>query len=179
MQKYPTNTAVSEQPGDAGVQLAEQLGQLLSSANLTITTAESCTGGLIAAAITDVAGSSEWFEQGAVTYSNEAKHSLLGVGQDIFDTHGAVSQYCVDAMARGALQKSGADIAIAASGIAGPGGATEGKPVGTVWLCWAWEEKKLCDAQLFHFAGNRQQVRHLAVLAALHGTIARIEKFGN
>ncbi|MFK7853465.1 MAG: CinA family protein [Granulosicoccus sp.] len=179
MQKHLTHTAQSQQTGEVGVQLAEQLGQLLRSAKLTITTAESCTGGLIAAAITDIAGSSEWFEQGAITYSNEAKHSLLGVGQNIFDTHGAVSQNCVDAMAKGALRKSGADIAIAVSGIAGPGGATEGKPVGTVWLCWAWADKKLCDAELFHFAGNRQKVRQLAVLAALHGTIARIEKFGN
>lgn len=177
MLDHPTDKVVSGQTSDEDARLADRLGRLLSTAKLTITTAESCTGGLVAGAITDIAGSSEWFEQGVVTYSNEAKHELLGVEQKIFDTHGAVSRACVDAMANGALLKSGADIAIAVSGIAGPGGATEGKPVGTVWLCWAWADKKLCDAELFHFAGNRQQVRQLAVLAALHGTIARIEKF--
>ena len=160
------------------IELAAELGQLLLSSGFQLTTAESCTGGLIAGAITEIAGSSAWFEQGAVTYSNEAKQALLGVDRQILITQGAVSEACVLAMAEGALHKSGADIAIAVSGIAGPGGATEGKPVGTVWLAWAAADRAFCDAEVFHFVGNRQQVRQQAVLSALRGTIARIENTG-
>jgi len=158
-------------------QLSEKLGQLLLAQSLIITTAESCTGGMIAGAITDIAGSSAWFEQGLVTYSNAAKQSLLGVDETILTSDGAVSEGCVLAMAEGALVSSCADIAVSVSGIAGPEGATTGKPVGTVWLSWASARGDFHDAQVFYFVGNRQQIRQQAVLGALRGTIARIEKY--
>lgn len=154
------------------VLLATELGQGLLDAQASITTAESCTGGLIAAAITDIAGSSAWFAQGQVTYSNDAKHKLLGVAQGVFEQHGAVSEACVLAMAQGALERSGADVAVAVSGIAGPDGGTAEKPLGTVWLAWATALDT--EAQLFQFTGNRQSVREQAVLAALSGTISRL-----
>ena len=157
-----------------------ELATLLRVRGLVISTAESCTGGLIAAAITDMAGSSEWFERGFVTYSNDAKGELLGVSARVFSEHGAVSESCVRAMAEGALRQSGADVAISVSGIAGPGGATPGKPVGTVWIGWAVRHNDTLsvDAQLFRFAGDRRSVRELAVLEALRGTISRIHDAG-
>lgn len=176
MSKNIIDTLTTSPGGEGGFQLATQLGQLLVANKLEITTAESCTGGLIAGAITDTPGSSAWFEQGFVTYSNEAKRALLGVEAAVFAEYGAVSEACVLAMASGALQKSGADIAVAASGIAGPGGATQGKPTGTVWLSWASANRVFLEAEVFRFVGNRQQVRQQAVLSALRGTIARIEK---
>lgn len=153
--------------------LARQLGQLLISRNWRITTAESCTGGLIAGAMTDVSGSSSWFEQGVVTYSNRAKHDLLGVPTSVFDQDGAVSEACVLSMASGALRTSGADIAVSVSGVAGPGGGSTLKPVGTVWLAWAWGES--VEAEHFLFAGQRSEVRMQAVVRALHGSIQRLE----
>lgn len=153
--------------------LAGQLGQLLISRNWRITTAESCTGGLIAGAMTDVSGSSSWFEQGVVTYSNRAKQNLLGVPSSVFDEHGAVSEACVLSMASGALRTSGADIAVSVSGVAGPGGGSAQKPVGTVWLAWAWGES--VEAQRFLFDGQRDEVRMQAVVRALHGSIQRLE----
>lgn len=152
--------------------LARQLGQLLISRNWRITTAESCTGGLIAGAMTDVSGSSAWFEQGVVTYSNRAKHNLLGVPSNVFDQDGAVSEACVLAMASGALRTSGADIAVSVSGVAGPGGGSVLKPIGTVWLAWAWGES--VEAEHFLFAGQRSEVRMQAVVRALHGSIQRL-----
>ncbi len=154
-------------------ELVTQLGQLLISRDWRITTAESCTGGLIAGAMTDVSGSSCWFEQGVVTYSNRAKQNLLGVPSYIFDQHGAVSEACVLAMASGALRASGADIAVSVSGVAGPGGGSAQKPVGTVWLAWAWGES--VEAQHFLFSGQRSEVRMQAVVRALHGSIQRLE----
>lgn len=161
--------------------LSLQLGERLHGAQLHITTAESCTGGLVAGAITEIAGSSEWFERGFVTYSNEAKQALLHVDAGIFDRQGAVSEACVTAMAVGALKSSGADVAISVSGIAGPGGATVGKPVGTVWIGWAFRGSKSqidVDAEVFTFAGDRRQVRYQAVSQALRGTISRIDNAG-
>jgi len=170
--------------------LSEQLGERLLRDQRFITTAESCTGGLIAGAITSVAGSSAWFEQGAVTYSNEAKQTLLGVEKSVLEQHGAVSEACVRAMAAGALQGADADVAVSVSGIAGPGGATAGKPVGTVWIGWAIrrpgasgpdaggivpECEITLDAEVHTFSGNRRFVRHQAVLQALRGTIRRID----
>ena len=113
------------------------LAQALRAAGLTLATAESCTGGLIAAACTAVAGSSDWFERGFVTYSNQAKAEMLGVPAALIAAHGAVSAEVAQAMAEGALAHSRADLAVAVTGIAGPGGATPGKPVGTVWLALA------------------------------------------
>ncbi len=176
--------------------LAGQVGSRLSANGWTITTAESCTGGLIAGAITEIAGSSEWFNSGVVTYSNHAKHTLLGVSLDVFKQHGAVSEACVRAMATGALQRSDADMAITVSGIAGPGGATPGKPVGTVWIGWSMrstiapvvdtasadsthrEAACAVDARVFHFAGDRSSVREQAVYQALRGIISRTDNVG-
>lgn len=120
--------------------LAESLATLLMRRHWTITTAESCTGGMLSASFTEIPGSSAWFEQGAVTYSNRAKELLLDVPEDVFVAHGAVSEACVRAMAAGALRRSGANVAVSISGIAGPDGATADKPVGTVWIGWAVED---------------------------------------
>lgn len=154
--------------------LANKLGQLLCARNWKITTAESCTGGLIAGALTDVSGSSSWFEQGVVTYSNEAKQKLLGVASTVFEEHGAVSEACVLSMARGALLASGADMSVSVSGVAGPGGGSAEKPVGTVWLAWAYNGR--VEAEPYVFAGQRDAVRMQAVVSALHGSIQRLER---
>lgn len=156
------------------LELSTLLGQLLLDENLTISTAESCTGGLIAGAITEVSGSSAWFEHGVVTYSNTAKHLSLGVPESTLQMHGAVSEACVRAMAEGARKLSGADIAISVSGVAGPSGGSIEKPVGTVWLAWALEGAT--EASQFHFEGSRHEVRLKAVVSALHGSIERIER---
>ena len=155
--------------------LSMQLGELLSRHGLRVSAAESCTGGLIAAAITEVPGSSGWFEQSWVTYSNTAKQLALGVSPDVLQASGAVSEDTVLAMAVGALQKSGADIAVAVSGIAGPDGGSAEKPVGTVCLCWAVKGKE-STAQRFRYTGNRQAIRMAAVADALRGTIRRVEQ---
>lgn len=130
-----------------------------------LATAESCTGGLIAAACTDLAGSSAWFERGFVTYSNAAKTELLGVPADLIGTHGAVSDAVVRAMALGAVAHSHAQVAVAVTGVAGPGGGSDDKPVGTVWLAW-----NVCGhvtAECCHFAGDRAAVRQATVLRIL------------
>jgi len=158
--------------------LIGELAERLRAGSFVITTAESCTGGLIAAAITDMAGSSEWFERGFVTYSNDAKQALLGVPEEVFQEHGAVSEACVLAMADGALKSSGADVAVSVSGIAGPGGATLGKPVGTVWIGWKVRGTANGVASIFQFKGDRRSVREQAVLEALRGTISRIQDAG-
>jgi nicotinamide-nucleotide amidase len=129
-------------------------------------TAESCTGGLIAAACTAVAGSSDWFERGFVTYSNAAKTELLGVGDDLLRAHGAVSEPVARAMAAGALQRAPVQRAVAVTGIAGPGGAVPGKPVGTVWLALACSGADV-QAWLLQLDGDRAAVRHATVVAAL------------
>jgi nicotinamide-nucleotide amidase len=138
-------------------------------------TAESCTGGWIAKAITDIPGSSQWLLEGFVTYSDEAKTRQLGVPRSVLRAHGAVSEATVRAMARGALRRSGAHIAVAVTGIAGPGGAVEGKPVGTVWLGWATRRGRSIrvGTRLEHFRGNREVVRRKTVRAALEGLLAR------
>ena len=158
--------------------LARELGHILQEKSLTITTAESCTGGLVAGAITDIAGSSAWFERSVVTYSNEAKHNLLEVPHSIFEEHGAVSENCVLAMAKGAVKKADADVAVSVSGIAGPGGQTADKPVGTVWIGWALPAAKMQEAQRFQFSGDRCEIRQQAVFEALRGTISRVNKAG-
>lgn len=155
--------------------LAQSLGDLLSAKHLRITTAESCTGGGVAAAITAIAGSSAWFEYGVVSYANIAKQKLLGVSTQTLDIEGAVSEAVVVEMARGALALSGADLAVAISGIAGPGGATPGKPVGTVWFAWATAVGDLkTDVQLID--GDRAAVQHGAVIYALEGALAMCKK---
>lgn len=157
------------------IRLAQTLGDELSHKGWRIATAESCTGGGVAAAITAIAGSSAWFEYGVVTYANAAKQKLLGVTAESLATEGAVSEAVVIEMARGALALSGADLAVAVSGIAGPGGATPGKPVGTVWFAWATADGDLNTA-IHHIAGDRAGVQHGAVIHALEGALAICRK---
>ena len=151
-------------------QLSEQVGALLQRHGQIVTTAESCTGGWIAKSLTDIAGSSEWFEAGFITYSNQAKERMVGVSAELLALHGAVSEAVVDAMMRGALDRSGADCAVAVSGIAGPGGGTAEKPVGTVWLGWCNRDGLYQTVQK-QFGGNRQAVREQTVQVALEGII--------
>jgi nicotinamide-nucleotide amidase len=141
------------------------VANLLLKKSWFLSTAESCTGGLIAAACTDLAGSSRWFERGYVTYSNAAKTELLGVDAALIETHGAVSEPVARAMASGALQRSHAQLSIAVTGVAGPSGGSADKPVGTVWFGFALGPKVLAEVQ--HFEGDRAGVRQAAVRHAL------------
>lgn len=142
------------------------LGEALRERGEKLVAAESCTGGLIAAACTSVAGSSDWFERGFVTYSNEAKNECLGVPATVIELQGAVSEPVVRAMASGALKASYAQWSVAVTGIAGPGGAVPGKPVGTVWLAIAHRDELLL-AEHLHFDGDRTAVREQTVCRAL------------
>jgi nicotinamide-nucleotide amidase len=153
--------------------LAADLGNALRARGWAVTTAESCTGGWIAKSITDIAGSSEWYGRGYVTYSNPAKAQMLGVPAPLIERHGAVSHQTAEAMAKGALRDSGADVAVAVTGIAGPGGGSGDKPVGTVWFAWA--SCKDCHSLCRHFAGDREAVRRQAVHEALAGLLALLE----
>jgi nicotinamide-nucleotide amidase len=150
------------------------LAALLLSDKRMLATAESCTGGLIAAACTDLAGSSDWFERGFVTYSNQAKTEMLGVDAQLIDTHGAVSEPVARAMAQGALQHSRAQVSVAVTGVAGPGGGSTDKPVGTVWFAWALPWGVTSEVQ--HFAGDRAAVRAATVAHALHRLIALLQE---
>lgn len=141
------------------------LARLLLKNGWFLTTAESCTGGLMAASCTDLAGSSNWFERGFVTYSNAAKCELLGVDATLIDAYGAVSEPVVRAMAAGALVHSRAQVAVAVTGVAGPSGGSAEKPVGTVWLAWATPMGVTSEVQ--HFAGDRTAVRQATVQHAL------------
>jgi nicotinamide-nucleotide amidase len=143
-----------------------QLGAALRARGVMLATAESCTGGLIAAACTSVAGSSDWFERGFVTYSNAAKTEMLGVDAALIATHGAVSAEVARAMAEGALAHSHASLAVAVTGIAGPSGATPGKPVGTVWFALALRGARV-EAELLQLAGERSAVREQTLAFAL------------
>lgn len=149
--------------------LASSAGLALRDKGLLLATAESCTGGGVAAAITDIAGSSEWFECGLVTYSNAAKTELLGVPPELIASHGAVSEEVAAAMARGALGTSNATVAVSTTGIAGPGGAVPGKPVGTV--CFGWANEDSVHTERHQFDGDRQAVRAQAVAHALQGLL--------
>ena len=151
--------------------LATRVSKRLRKAKLTIVTAESCTGGLIAKCLTDIAGSSDYFDRGWVTYSNDAKRSELGVPASTLARRGAVSEAVVLAMAAGALRRSKARVAIAVTGIAGPGGATAGKPVGTVWIAWGLRRRDRIEvyAIRYRFRGGRDAVRRQAAEAALDG----------
>jgi len=145
--------------------LTAQVAEQLLAKKLLMATAESCTGGLIAAACTDLAGSSVWFERGFVSYSNAAKTELLGVPADLIETHGAVSEPVVRAMVEGALRHSRAQVAVAVTGVAGPGGGSPDKPVGTVWFGWATPDGVVTDKRCFD--GDRQHVREATVQHAL------------
>ena len=150
-------------------ELAQRVGAHLLATGRRVVTAESCTGGWIAKALTDIPGSSQWFETGFVSYGDGAKTVLLGVLPAELTAHGAVSESVVRAMALGALERAGADLAVAVSGIAGPDGGTPGKPVGTVWFGWAWRHGKSVRSQARHklFKGDREAVRRKSVSTAL------------
>jgi nicotinamide-nucleotide amidase len=156
----------SQLPTDAELfELARQVGQRLLGLGARLVTAESCTGGWIAKAVTDIAGSSDWFECGYVTYSNAAKVRDLGVAPATLARDGAVSEATVREMAAGALRISGAQVAVAVSGIAGPDGGTAEKPVGTVWLCAGTQDHLVSLVE--RFPGDREAVRRLSVERAL------------
>ncbi len=157
-------------------QLAQQVGKQLYAAQLLLTTAESCTGGLVAAAITAVAGSSDWFDRGFVTYSIPSKTEMLGVPAALIEQYGAVSEPVAQAMAEGALRHSKAHLALAITGLAGPGDSGEDKPVGTV--CFAWYLDKQTHCETVEFNGERQQIRAQAVEHALRGVLALLDKRG-
>ena len=150
---------------------------VLSKAGKAVSTAESCTGGWVAKSITDIPGSSAVFQYGIVSYSNGAKESILGVKNETLEKHGAVSKPVVEEMARGVLQLSGADIAVAVSGVAGPDGGTDEKPVGTVWFAWAVRDgtKTRVETHCASFNGDRDLIRELTVAHALQGVLERIE----
>ena len=156
-------------PTDAELDaLSQATGARLLAARQMLVTAESCTGGWIAQAITGVAGSSAWFDCGMVAYSYEAKQALLGVRPQTLEVHGAVSRETVIEMVSGALVNSGASVAVAVTGIAGPGGGSPDKPVGTVWIGWK-RRGGYARAEMFQFAGDREAVRRQTVEAALKG----------
>ena len=149
--------------------LTEQLAEVLQQHGWMLATAESCTGGMIAASCTDLSGSSNWFERGFVTYSNEAKHDMLGVDSALIAEHGAVSEAVAQAMTLGAMRRSHAQVTLAVTGIAGPTGGSTDKPVGTVWFAWATPsdagptlgaQTAWVKTELMHFAGDRAAVRH-------------------
>jgi nicotinamide-nucleotide amidase len=155
--------------------LSQQLAKLLLQQQKQLAVAESCTGGWVAKCLTDIAGSSQWFERGFVTYSNTAKQEMLGVQPATLEHDGAVSEATVLEMAAGVLNNSTADIAVAISGIAGPGGETPGKPVGTVCFSWATKDAVLqSDTQ--HFEGDREAVRRQSVGYALKGLLHVLEQ---
>ena len=156
-------------PGDEALaRLAHDTGRRLQANRDMLVTAESCTGGWIAKVVTDIAGSSAWFDCGMAVYSYEAKQALLGVRPQTLEEHGAVSRETAIEMVSGALVHSGATVAVAVTGIAGPGGGTEDKPVGTVWIAWK-RRGGYPQAQVFHFEGDRDAVRRRTVSEALHG----------
>ena len=155
-------------------QLARDVGERLRGGRDMLVTAESCTGGWIAKTVTGISGSSEWFDCGMVVYSYEAKQALLGVRPQTLETHGAVSRETVVEMVSGALVHSGATIAVAVTGIAGPGGGRDDKPVGTVRIAWK-RRGGYAKADVFHFDGDRDAVRRQTVASALAGLEQHLE----
>jgi nicotinamide-nucleotide amidase len=163
------NSQVEAVPDDTTLRRrAERVAEALRAGGEMLATAESCTGGWIAKACTDLAGSSEWFESAAVTYSNRAKQALLGVTSATLEKHGAVSRECALEMVAGALARFEASVAVAVTGIAGPAGGTPQKPVGTVWIAWQRRGREAL-AEVFHFDGDRDAVRRQTVAVALEG----------
>ena len=153
-------------------ELVKQLAAKLTEKGWMLATAESCTGGMIAAACTDLAGSSQWFERGFVTYSNEAKTEMLGVPAELIARHGAVSEEVVRAMAEGAIRHSRAQVSIAVTGIAGPGGGSAEKPVGTVWVGWSVGGNTFTDC--LHLDGDRAAIRTATLTHALQQLLRRV-----
>jgi nicotinamide-nucleotide amidase len=165
-------------PEDQNIhELSTQVVHELSAAGKAVSTAESCTGGWIAKALTDIPGSSSCFAYGIVSYSNGAKESMLGVQNQTLAKNGAVSDPIVREMAEGAMQLSGADLSVAVSGVAGPDGGTDEKPVGTVWFAWSVRGRKgiTTDTELRHFDGDRENVRMQTVIHGLRGIRGRIQ----
>lgn len=161
-------------PSDRDLEaLAMRLGTALLAHRARAATAESCTGGWIAKAITDVAGSSQWFDGGVVSYSNDLKERMLGVPTALLKAHGAVSEAVVRAMAEGVRARSGADFAVAVSGVAGPGGGTPDKPVGLVWFAWA--SSAGMSAERRELTGDREAIRRGTVAHALERLLAHVQ----
>lgn len=159
---------------DSGRILAQQVGAALKQHGMTLVTAESCTGGGVAQAITMISGSSAWFDRGFVTYSNASKEEMLGVSPDTLETQGAVSEQTVREMADGALQYSRAQVAVSVSGVAGPTGGTPEKPVGMVWFAWGTNES--VHAECHHLSGDRDAIRAKSVQIALQGVLNILNK---
>lgn len=153
--------------------LAKRLGARLKRAHETLATAESCTGGWAAQVVTSVAGSSAWFDRGFVTYSDAAKQELLGVRAETLRAHGAVSEATAREMARGALERSRATVAVSITGVAGPTGGTPEKPVGTV--CFAWSRGSELRSETRRFAGDRESIRRQSVIVALEGVLRALD----
>lgn len=156
------------------IKLASEVGAALKAQGMMLATAESCTGGGVACAVTEIAGSSAWFDRGFVTYTNQAKIEMLGVSSDTLARFGAVSEVTVREMVEGALRHSDAHIALAVSGIAGPGGGSAEKPVGTVWFAWGVRDG-VCIARLHQLAGDRAGIRTQAVRIALQGVLELLD----
>jgi nicotinamide-nucleotide amidase len=154
--------------------LAQKVGERLKAARAKLVTAESCTGGWAAQVVTSVAGSSAWFERGFVTYSNEAKREVLGVEQSTLRAHGAVSEETAREMAQGALSRGKGTVALAVTGVAGPGGGTPDKPVGMV--CFAWASLRSVSSETRQFTGDRESVRRQSVVRALEGVLQHLER---
>jgi nicotinamide-nucleotide amidase len=154
--------------------LAAEIGAALKARGLWLATAESCTGGWIGEAVTSVSGSSQWYDRGFITYTNQAKQDILGVNEETLEHHGAVSEQTVREMAQGTLQHSRADVSLAISGIAGPTGGTAEKPVGLVWFAWS-AKNGATRSEKQVFSGDRREVRRQAVEAALKGVLALLE----
>ena len=150
--------------------LVDRISAALRAKAARISVAESCTGGWIAKTLTDVPGSSAWFEYGFVCYGNNAKQDMLNVPAEVLERHGAVSRETAEALVAGALAVSGADAALAVTGIAGPDGGTVEKPVGTVWFAWGWRGQPAVS-RVQHFNGDRDQVRHSSLIEALNGLL--------
>ena len=159
-------------------ELAVRVGQALKRKRLILAVAESCTGGWVGQAITGVEGSSSWFDRGFIVYSDRAKQQMLGVTTTVLGDHGSVSPEVVGEMAKGVLKLSDADLSIAISGIAGPGGGTPSKPVGTVWMAWARKDAKICTRHA-RFTGDRQSIRRQSVIAALQGVLEFLGENGD
>lgn len=153
-------------------ELVETIARRAGARGVRLACAESCTGGWIAKVLTDLAGSSAWFDRGFVTYSNQAKQDMLGVREQTLEVHGAVSRETVLAMSTGALARSAAQYSVAVSGIAGPGGGTPDKPVGSVWIAWA--DPAGAQATLYRFDGDREAIRRATVREALRGLAQRL-----
>ena len=159
---------------DEILELSERVGKTLKAKGLLLTTAESCTGGGVAQAITEVAGSSEWFDCGFITYSNASKTEMLDVPAALFAQHGTVSEEIAEAMVQGALANSNAHVSLSTTGIAGPGGAVPGKPVGTV--CFGWSVNDHIHTERLVFSGDRHAVREQTVIHSLKGLLHLLEQ---